>query len=50
MTAALSKSGGGAALSGAGTDSFDVVGVLTVGAGQAAGNYSGTFAVTAAYN
>ena len=37
-------------LSGAGQEVFHVGGILTVAAGQAAGVYTGTFAITAAYN
>ncbi len=42
--------GGAPSLSGAGSDTFNVGATLNVGATQAAGTYSGTFAVTVNYN
>lgn len=50
MTATLSGGGADALDATAGTDSFDVLGVLTVGAAQAAGNYTGSFSVSVQYN
>jgi len=42
--------GGSPALDGTGNDSFNVGATLNVGANQAAGSYTGTFAVTVDYN
>ncbi len=42
--------GGAPALDGSGNDSFNVGATLNVGAAQAAGSYTGTFAVTVNYN
>ncbi len=42
--------GGTPQLSGSGSDTFNVGATLNVGATQAAGTYSGTFAVTVNYN
>lgn len=50
MVATLTKSGGGVSLSGTGSDTFTLSASLAVGASQAPGLYSGTFATTAAYN
>jgi hypothetical protein len=50
MTAAIGRVGGDPTLDGTGADDFNVTGTLTVGAGQAAGNYSGSFSVSVQYN
>lgn len=46
----LSIEGGTSRSLSSGSDSFDVNGVLEVGASQAAGNYTGTYNVTINYN
>jgi hypothetical protein len=50
MVATLTKSGGASNLNGSGVDTFTLSASLAVGASQAPGLYSGTFATTAAYN
>jgi Mat/Ecp fimbriae major subunit len=45
-----SKTGNAGTLAAGGTDNFSVGATLNVGAGQAAGTYNGTFAVTVDYN
>ena len=49
MTASLTRSAASATLSGTGTASFAVGGVLTVGGTQVAGAYTGSFNVTVNY-
>ena len=50
MNYALTSSSNSLFLDGAGDGTFDVGGTLTVGAGQPAGVYTGTFEVVAVYN
>ena len=50
MNYALSSSALSVILNGTGDGTFDVGGTLTVGAGQPAGVYTGTFEVVAVYN
>ena len=50
MSASVSKSGGATNLSGTGTDTFSVVGTLSVAANQTPGSYSGTVNVTVQYD
>ena len=46
----VSDAGGSPALNGSGSDTFNVGAVLTVGANQVAGSYTGTYTVTVNYN
>ena len=50
MTATLVPDGVAATLDSLGVDDFSVGGVLTVPAGQGSGSYTGTFAVSVAYD
>jgi len=50
MTVALSSSAASLVLDGSGVGTFDVGGVLTVGANQAVGTYTGSLGVSVVYN
>ena len=50
MSVALSSSAASLVLDGSGVGTFDVGGVLTVGANQAVGTYTGSLTVTVVYN
>jgi hypothetical protein len=50
MNVALSASAASLVLDGSGVGTFDVGGVLTVGANQAVGTYTGSLTVTVVYN